>query len=94
MSTFQSNSRYLKYAALTEATDRRGRVVACLTPARLPPQVELGKHRRKDGQRLDHLAEHYLGDATLFWRVAFQNDAMTADQIAAAGFISIPVKGS
>jgi len=94
MSVFKSNSRYLKYAALTSATDRRGRVVACLTPARLPAQVELGKHRLKEGQRLDHLAEHYLGDATQFWRIAFQNDAMAPDQIAEAEFVSIPVKGS
>ena len=94
MSVFQSNSRYLKYAALTSATDRKGQVVACLTPARLPVQVELGKHRLKQGQRLDHLAEHYLGDATQYWRIAFGNDALTADQIAEAEFVSIPVKGS
>lgn len=94
MSIFQSNSRYIKYATLGTAVDRRGRTVACLSPARLPAQVELGKHRRKEGQRLDHLADHYLGDSTVFWRIAFQNDAITADQIADAPFISIPVKGS
>lgn len=94
MSVFKNNSRYLKYASLSSATDRRGREVACLTPARLPVQVELGKHRHKEGQRLDHLAEHYLGDATQYWRIAFQNDAISADQIAEAQFVSIPVKGS
>ncbi|WP_114952497.1 hypothetical protein [Sphingosinicella terrae] len=94
MSVFQANSRYLKFAALTSATDRRGRTVACLTPARIPAQLELGKHRLKDGQRLDHLAQHYLNESTAYWRIAALNDAMTPDQIAAAPFIAIPVKGS
>ena len=94
MSIFQSGSRYLKYASLGMAVDRRGQTVACLSPARLPAQVELGKHRLKQQQRLDHLAQHYLADATAFWRIAFLNDAMTPDQIAEAEFVSIPVKGS
>jgi hypothetical protein len=94
MSIFQSGSRYLKYALLGTAVDRRGRTVTCLTPARLPAQVELGKHRLKQEQRLDHLAQHYLADATAYWRIAAMNDAMTADQIAEVEFVSIPVKGS
>jgi hypothetical protein len=94
MSIFQSGSRYLKYASLVTAVDRRGRTVTCLTPARLPVQVELGKHRLKAEQRLDHLAQHYLADPTAFWRIAFQNDAMTPDQVAEVEFLSIPVKGS
>lgn len=94
MSIFHSTSRYLRFAAVTTATDRRGRVVACVTPAAIPRQAELGKHRRHQEQRLDHLAEHYLADATAYWRLAALNEAMTADQIAEAELISIPVKGS
>ena len=94
MSVFLNSSRYLKYAALGSAVDRRGRTVACVTPARVPAQPELGKHRRKDGQRLDHLAQHYLADATLYWRIALINDAMTPDQLAETEFVSIPVKGT
>ena len=94
MSIFSSTSRYLKYAATGTAVDRRGRVVACVLPARIPAQAELGKHRRHEEQRLDHLAQHYLEDATAYWRIAVLNGAMTADQIAQAQFISIPVKGS
>ena len=94
MSVFQGTSRYLKYAALITAVDRRGRTVACVTPVRIPAQVELGKHRLKDGQRLDHLAQHYLADPTAYWRIAAFNDAMTADQIGEAEFVAIPVKGS
>ena len=94
MSVFQGTSRYLKYAGLITAVDRRGRTVTCLTPARIPAQVELGKHRLKEEQRLDHLADHYLADATAYWRIAALNDAMTPDQIAEAEFVAIPVKGS
>ena len=94
MSVFLNTSRYLKYAALTSAVDRRGRTVACVTPAHPPAQPELGKHRLKDGQRLDHLAQHYLADSTLYWRIALINDAMTPDQIAEAEFVSIPAKGA
>jgi hypothetical protein len=94
MSIFSNTSRYFKFAAATTATDRRGRIVACVTPAKVPAQVELGKHRRHEEQRLDHLAQHYLNDATAYWRIAELNGAMTADQIAEAGFIAIPAKGS
>lgn len=94
MSIFSQSSRYLRYAAATTGVDRRGRIVACVTPARVPPQTELGKHRRHEEQRIDHLAEHYLGDATQYWRIAEVNHALTADQIAEAEFVSIPVKGS
>jgi hypothetical protein len=94
MSIFHSTSRYLRFSKVVSATDRRGRTVACVTPAAIPEQAELGKHRRHQEQRLDHLAEHYLGDATAFWRIAAVNRAMTADEIAEGEFVSIPVKGS
>ncbi|HEX8511867.1 MAG TPA: hypothetical protein VF688_02030 [Allosphingosinicella sp.] len=94
MSIFSSTSRYLKFAATAFATDRRGRTVACVAPAKVPPQVELGKHRRHQEQRLDHLAQHYLDDPTAYWRIAELNGAMTADQIAEAEFLAIPAKGS
>ena len=92
MSVFTSSSRYLRYApAIGSAVDRRGRTVACVMPARIPAEPELGKHRLKQGQRIDHLADHYLGDATTWWRIAALNDATTVDQIAEAEFVSIPV---
>jgi hypothetical protein len=94
MSIFHSTSRYLRFSTVTTAVDRRGRAVACVTPAAIPLQAELGRHRRHQEQRLDHLAEHYLADATAFWRIAALNGAMTADEIAEAELISIPVKGT
>lgn len=94
MSVFHRTSRYLLHAQLITAVDRTGRVVACVTPAAIPAAARLGLHRRRDGQRADHLAERYLGDATAFWRIADHNDAMTLEQIADAPFVAIPVKGA
>lgn len=94
MSVFGPTSRYVLHSAVTEATDRRGRLVACVLPARIPPAANLGIHRRHDGQRLDHLAERYLSDPTAFWRIARHNDAMTVEQVAEQPFITVPVRGA
>lgn len=93
MSVFDAKSRYVKYAKVTSAVDRRGRVVACVTPAEVPPQAELGRHKLRQGQRLDHLAGHYLGDAAGFWRIAESNDAMTAEAALDTPLVRIPVRG-
>lgn len=93
MSVFDKSSRYVKYASVYLATDRNGRLVQALTPAEIPPARELGEHLRRDGQRLDHLAAHYLNNPTGFWRIANINDAMSADVLSDARVIRIPVKG-
>ena len=85
-------SRYVKYAKVTTSQDRRGRTVSCLTPAQVPPQTELGRHRLRQDQRLDHLADHYLADAMGFWRIAELNDAMTAEAALDTVLIKIPTK--
>lgn len=92
MSVFDPKSRYVKHAQVTAATDRRGRQVSCLTPALVPPQIELGKHRLKQGQRLDHLANHYLNDPAGFWRIAELNQAMTAEAALDTALVKIPTK--
>ena len=61
--------RYVLNATTYVTTDRRGRTVTALTPAERPTQAHLGDHRRKDGQRLDHLANFYLQAPSGFWRV-------------------------
>lgn len=94
MSVFHRTSRYLLHGTVVQATDRKGRLVSCVTPARIPPAPNLGLHRRRDGQRLDHLAEQYLADATAFWRIASHNDAMTVEQIAQSPLVAIPMKGA
>lgn len=92
MSVFDAKSRYVKHAKVTAAVDRRGRSVACVTPAEVPAQVELGRHRLRQGQRLDHLANHYLGDPAGFWRVAEINGAMTAEAALDTPLIRVPTR--
>lgn len=90
MATFDRKSRYVRNAETYVTTDRRGRSVSALTPAEKPEQEHLGDHRRKDGQRLDHLSNFYLGDAFGFWRVAEHNDVMLPDALADADIVRIP----
>ena len=93
MSVFSPSSRYAKYGTVRAATDRKGEQVYWVTPAKVPAQVVLGEHRRKQGQRLDRLAAHYCDDPTAFWRIALVNDAMSADAIADKPLVTIPKKG-
>jgi hypothetical protein len=93
MSIFDRKSRYVKYAKVTKVTDLRGRLVICVTPAELPEQAELGRHRLRQGQRLDHLANYYLEDPTGFWQIAEINDAMTVESALDTPLIRIPTEG-
>lgn len=93
MSVFDAKSRYARFAKAATAVDRRGRTVACVTPAEIPPRAQLGLHRLRDGQRLDHMAAHYLDDAAGYWRIADHNDAMTAEAALDTPLVGIPVKG-
>ena len=92
MAAFDSKSRYAKYATTYEVQDRRGRTVLALTPALPPAETKLGEHLRKQGQRLDHLASHYLRDANAFWRLAEMNDAVLPDAVLTQDAITIPSK--
>jgi hypothetical protein len=93
MAAFNPKSRYVLHATTEAAIDRRGRQVVALTPAEVPPQAILGEHLKKDHQRLDHLAHHYLKDATGFWRIAEANDTIPPDALAEASRVLIPVRG-
>ena len=92
MATFDQKSRYVLNATTYVTTDRRGRTVTALTPAERPAQAHLGDHRRKDGQRLDHLANFYLQDPLGFWRLAEHNDAVLPDALADVEVVRIPRK--
>lgn len=91
MATFEKKSRYAGVNTYT-VTDRRGREVTIVAVPNRPTQETLGTHLRRQGQRLDHLAQKYLGDATSFWRICEINDAMTADVLAEAPEVQIPTK--
>jgi hypothetical protein len=90
MPVFDKKSRYVKDALIYEATDRRGRRVPALTAANKPVQTLLGEHLRKEGQRLDHLANFYLQDPNGFWRICELNDAMLPDALAETDIVKIP----
>lgn len=92
MSTFDPKSRYVRHAATYTTLDRKGRPVLALTPARKPAEVELGVHRRIEGQRLDHLAYYYLSDAHGYWRICELNDVLLPDALAEADEIRIPTR--
>lgn len=90
MAIFDAKSRYVLNAELYEVRDRRQRTVMALTTPEAPVQTLLGEHRRKEGQRLDHLANFYLKDPNGFWRLAELNGTMMADAIAEVNILKIP----
>lgn len=90
MAISEGTSRYVNNASIYEATDRRGRTVAALTVAEKPAETLLGEHLRKEGQRLDHLANFYLQDPSGFWRLCELNDAMLPDALAETDIVKIP----
>jgi hypothetical protein len=92
MAVFDDNSRYVRFASVYAATDRRGRRVHALTAAAVTPQTRLGEHLRRDGQRLDHLANFYLGDPNGFWRIAEINGAVLPDSLALVRSLVIPTR--
>jgi hypothetical protein len=92
MAVFDDKSRYVRFATVYAATDRRGRQVQALTAALVPPQNKFGEHLRRDGQRLDHLANFYLGDPNGFWRIAEINGAILPDALALVRSTTIPTQ--
>jgi hypothetical protein len=92
MAQFDKNSRYARFSSMLEATDRRGRKVNFLTPAVPRAQAQLGEHLLRQGQRLDHLASHYLGDPNGFWQLAEFNDALLPDAALRGDSLKIPQK--
>jgi hypothetical protein len=92
MAEFNKKSRYVRFASLLEATDRRGRTVQCFTPAVPPTPALLGEHLLRQGQRLDHLASHYLGNPEGFWQIAEINDAVLPDAALGGASLKIPRK--
>ena len=90
MAVFDPLSRYVGAAEPYDAMDTRGRAVKALAVPDAPVEFSIGKHVRKQGQRLDHLANGYLGDANGYWRIAELNDAMLPDALAEVETVRIP----
>lgn len=91
MSLFDPKSRYASLPTLL-MVDGRGRTVEVVPPAPAPQQGLRGRHRRRQGERPDHLAALYLADPAGFWRLAEMNDAMTAEVLAELREVDIPFK--
>lgn len=88
---FFPGSRYEKMPTYTVTLGDGRQMTAVTLPLPGTPPL-LGYHRRLVGQRLDHIAAHYLGDATGFWRLCDANGAPVPDALAAHDLIGIPPK--
>ncbi len=64
-------------------------VTVAVSPRRDRPSTT-GHHRRRDGERLDHLAAHYLADPNGYWRICDANGALLADSLTDQRRIDIP----
>jgi nucleoid-associated protein YgaU len=61
-----------------------GRTIAYILRRFVPPSESfqlLQEHTVVQGDRLDNLAAQYLGDPTLFWRLADANRAMQPEEL-------------
>jgi hypothetical protein len=82
---FDSSSRYYRLETVIFTT-AGGRQVAYKS-RRFLPQVPsagpLAVHTVKQGERLDHIAAHYLGDPGFFWQLCDVNNAKHPDELIA-----------
>lgn len=92
MASFDRKSRYVTPELETFAVrDIRGRVVQALPMAEPVPELVLGEFVLQMGQRLDHLASSFLGDAHGYWRIVELNAALLPDALAEEERLLIPV---
>jgi hypothetical protein len=86
---FEPTSRYSPITTATlSVTDRDGTVRQVVYKRRrfVPQQddaIPLATHTVAEGERLDHIAEQYVGDATQFWRICDGNNALHPDELTA-----------
>ena len=88
---FPKNSRYAGAPTYAVRTAHGELVTAIRLPRRAAPLVR-GIHPRSDGQRPDHVAAHFLADATAFWRLCDAGGTIAPDALAARDRIAIPKK--
>jgi hypothetical protein len=90
---FFPGSRYIKQGQYMVKLADGTQVSAVTLPLPTSPAL-IGYHTRKEGQRLDLLANYYLNDATQFWRFCDANDAIVPDALATHSQIGVPKKGT
>lgn len=86
---FQPKSRYAA-APTYEVTDRRGRTVTVVAAPEAKEQELRGHHLRRQGQRLDHLADTYLADPTAYSRICDLAGVMLPEALSEAPELPIP----
>ena len=81
-----------RYAALQPyATPGPDGSLVRVVPAPVPgPPNVLGFYRRKPNQRLDLMADFFMGDPTAFWTLCDANNAMVPDALAHRSLVGIP----
>ena len=82
---FPPNSRYHGVPTQT-LTLAGGKTVVYLSRRFVPPPERFAliqEHAVAEGDRLDNLAAHYLGDPEAFWRIADANNAMNPTDLTA-----------
>jgi hypothetical protein len=82
MTNFSPTSRY--YTTETAEIQIGGKTLRFLRRRFVPhPEnfVLLQEHTVTQGERLDHIAAHYLGDPEAFWRIADANRAMRPEAL-------------
>ena len=89
---FDEKSRYAGVETF-ETTDARGRRVRAVYVPRQIQDSPIGRHIRREGERLDHLSARYLSDPFGYWRLCDLNDAMLPDALAEAAELFIPPVG-
>ncbi|MCX4247466.1 hypothetical protein [Paraliomyxa miuraensis] len=89
---FSQRSRYA-HAATFETTDLAGRRVRAVVVPSPPRELAIGRHVRREGERLDLLANLYLKDPTGYWRIAALNGAVLPDSLAGVDILFIPASG-
>ncbi len=88
---FDDKSRYAKAEQYT-VTDSRGRTVSVVASPDPKNESIVGYHVLKQGQRPDHLASVYLGNAAGFWRICEANGTMLPESLSEQAEIAIPKK--
>jgi hypothetical protein len=90
---FFPGSRYQNQATYTSLLPNGTAVSVVKLP--LPSTAPLiGFHRKLQSERLDLVANHYLGDATAAWRLCDANNAIVPDALAIHPLIGVPGKGT
>jgi hypothetical protein len=90
---FFPGSRYQKQAVYSVTLEAGAVVTAVTLPLPTNPALR-GFHRRKQSERLDLLANFYLGDATAFWIICDVNNAVVPDALSNHPMIGVPQKGT